>query len=86
MLPVYVGDDTTDEDAFKALKPLGAVTVLVAPPRGRTERPRATHATHTLEDVAAVERFVIPFSGVLPFFFARPRRDAQVNALADLCG
>ena len=58
VLPVYVGDDTTDEDAFRALKPLGGVTVLVAPPRGKAERPRATHATHTLEDVADVKRFV----------------------------
>ncbi len=31
--PVYFGDDTTDEDAFLALAPLGGVTVLVGPER-----------------------------------------------------
>ncbi|KAH8043657.1 hypothetical protein JL722_15083 [Aureococcus anophagefferens] len=31
VLPVYVGDDTTDEDAFRALSRYDAVSVLVAP-------------------------------------------------------
>jgi trehalose-phosphatase len=32
VLPVYIGDDSTDEDAFEALKDKG-ITVLVGPPR-----------------------------------------------------
>jgi len=45
---VYVGDDETDEDAFRALSGLG-VTFRV----GRAERP--TLASHRLPNVAAVE-------------------------------
>jgi trehalose-phosphatase len=45
---VYVGDDDTDEDAFRALQGLG-VTFRV----GRAERP--TLASHRLPDVGAVE-------------------------------
>ena len=49
----------TDEDAFKALKPFGALSVLVEPSAQKaTERPRATHATHTLRDVDDVQAFV----------------------------
>jgi trehalose-phosphatase len=45
---VYVGDDETDEDAFRALAGLG-ITFRV----GRAERP--TLASHRLPNVAAVE-------------------------------
>ena len=45
---VYVGDDETDEDAFRALQGLG-ITFCV----GRPERP--TLASHRLPDVSAVE-------------------------------
>ena len=58
VLPVYVGDDVTDEDAFKAIAPFGAVSVLVCPSSDKVERPRATHATHTLKDVDDVRAFV----------------------------
>ena len=58
VLPVYVGDDTTDEDAFRALKPLGAVTVLVTPEKEAKERPAATYATHTLGGVGDVKAFI----------------------------
>ena len=57
-MPVYVGDDVTDEDAFKAIAPFGAVSVLVCPSGDKVERPRATHATHTLKDVDDVRAFV----------------------------
>jgi len=57
ILPIYVGDDTTDEDAFRALEPLGALSVLVAAP-GDDERPRQTHATHTLRDTEDVRAFL----------------------------
>ena len=53
--PIYVGDDVTDEDAFKALAPFGAVGVLVAP-ADESERPARTHATHRLRDVDGVAR------------------------------
>ena len=58
VLPVYVGDDVTDEDAFRAIAPFGAVSVLVCPSGDKVERPRATHATHTLKDVDDVRAFV----------------------------
>jgi len=57
VLPVYVGDDVTDEDAFKALAPFGGVGVLVAP-ADETERPARTHATHRLRDIDNVRAFL----------------------------
>jgi trehalose-6-phosphatase len=45
---IYVGDDETDEDAFRALSGLG-ITFRV----GRAERP--TLASHRLPNVDAVE-------------------------------
>jgi trehalose 6-phosphate synthase/phosphatase len=48
---VYVGDDETDEDAFRALQGLG-VTFRV----GRAEHP--TFATHRVPNVAAVEQLL----------------------------
>lgn len=44
--PVFVGDDLTDEDGFRAARDLGGFGVLVGPPR-----PSA--AAHRLDDVAA---------------------------------
>jgi len=46
-IPVFVGDDLTDEDGFAAAARLGGYGVLVGP-----ERP--TQATYRLDDVAAV--------------------------------
>ena len=40
VLPVYVGDDVTDEDAFRAIAPFGAVSVLVCPSGDKVERPQ----------------------------------------------
>ena len=45
--PVFVGDDTTDEDGFAEIRRRGGVGVRVGPPR-------ATAATHSLPSVAAV--------------------------------
>jgi trehalose-phosphatase len=50
-LPVYIGDDTTDEDAFIALQNRG-VTVLVADP------PRSTAARYYLKNPEEVRRFL----------------------------
>lgn len=44
--PVFVGDDLTDEDGFRAARDLGGFGVLVGPCR-------PTAAAHRLEDVAA---------------------------------
>jgi trehalose-phosphatase len=50
-LPVYIGDDLTDEDAFRALEGKG-VGICVQ------EAPRPTAAQHVLPDTAAVRRLL----------------------------
>jgi len=54
VLPIYVGDDITDESAFKALKDKG-ITVAVG-------TPQETAAEYNLEDTAEVSKFL---NGVL---------------------
>jgi trehalose-phosphatase len=49
--PIYIGDDRTDEDAFRALGQRG-VGILVS------EQPRATAARYALKNPAEVERFL----------------------------
>jgi trehalose 6-phosphate phosphatase len=49
--PIYIGDDRTDEDAFRALEPYG-VRILVS------EQPRPTAASYSLKDPTEVERFL----------------------------
>ncbi len=49
--PIYIGDDRTDEDAFRVLERRG-VGILVS------EKPRATAARYTLRDPSEVERFL----------------------------
>ena len=51
-LPLYIGDDVTDEDAFRALKGQG-IGILV-----RDDQPRASAAEYVLDDVAEVRRFL----------------------------
>ena len=51
VLPIYIGDDRTDEDAFAALAGRG-VGILVA------ESPRPTAAHYTLRDPDEVHRFL----------------------------
>ena len=48
VLPIYVGDDDTDEDAFRALAERGGIGFLVA------EAPQASAATFRLPDTDAV--------------------------------
>lgn len=50
-VPVFVGDDLTDEHAFAAAAALGGAGVLVGPAR-------ATAATYRLDSVAAVARWL----------------------------
>lgn len=52
VLPVYLGDDLTDEDAFRTLKGRGLSLVV----RGEVERP--TEADYALTDVEEVRRFL----------------------------
>jgi trehalose-phosphatase len=49
--PIYIGDDRTDEDAFRALRQCGT-GILVS------EQPRPTAASYSLKDSAEVERFL----------------------------
>jgi trehalose 6-phosphate phosphatase len=50
-LPTYLGDDKTDEDAFRALKGRG-ITILVS------KRPRKSNAEYFLKDVDEVKTFL----------------------------
>jgi trehalose 6-phosphate phosphatase len=49
--PIYIGDDRTDEDAFRALEKRG-VGILVS------EEPKPTAASYSLRDPSDVERFL----------------------------
>lgn len=51
VVPLYVGDDVTDEDAFRALRDRG-IGVLVA------DAPRPTAARYSLRDVGEVREFL----------------------------
>jgi trehalose-phosphatase len=48
LTPVYVGDDETDEDAFRALRRHG-ITILVS------EKPKKSHAKYFLKNVGEIE-------------------------------
>ncbi len=56
-VPIYIGDDITDEDAFEAL-PGGGIGVIVASPRDPEARDRTTAADFVLDSVDEVERFL----------------------------
>ena len=58
VVPFYLGDDTTDEDAFREVRDKG-VGILVA------ETPRPTAATHRLRDVQEVRRFLQALTAIL---------------------
>lgn len=51
-VPIYIGDDETDEDAFAAIRERAGVAILVA------ETPRVTQAQYLLRDPAAVGCFL----------------------------
>lgn len=57
VVPVYVGDDVTDEDAFQALTDRG-IGILVA------ELPRPTAARYTVQDVTEVEELLRRLAGL----------------------
>jgi trehalose 6-phosphate phosphatase len=54
-LPLYIGDDITDEDAFRALSGRG---ILVADPADPEVAGRRTAADFVLGDTQEVERFL----------------------------
>ena len=58
-LPVFIGDDLTDEDGFESARELGGAGILVG-----SERP--THALYRLDDVASVQRWLATASEQLP--------------------
>ena len=51
MLPIFIGDDRTDEDAFSALEKRG-IGILVS------EQPQLTAANYWLNNPEDVERFL----------------------------
>jgi trehalose 6-phosphate phosphatase len=57
VLPLYVGDDITDEDAFHALSGRG-IGILVADPADPEFAGRSTAADYVLRDTQEVERFL----------------------------
>lgn len=56
-VPIYIGDDITDEHAFQALAGRG-VGVIVASPDDSEARDRTTAADFVLDSVEEVERFL----------------------------
>jgi trehalose 6-phosphate phosphatase len=59
VLPIYIGDDRTDEDAFRALEKRG-VAILVS------EHPQVTAASYWLNNPEEVERFLHALIARLP--------------------
>ena len=57
VLPIYIGDDTTDEDAFNALKDKG-LTIFVG-------HPKKSHAKYYLENTKEVFKFLKNLSSLL---------------------
>jgi len=58
ILPIYIGDDTTDEDAFNALKEKG-LTIFVG-------HPKKSHAKYYLENTKEVFKFLKILNNLLP--------------------
>jgi trehalose 6-phosphate phosphatase len=57
-LPIFIGDDLTDEDGFAAAAELGGAGVLVGPDR-------STEAKYRLEDVGSVRHWLATASAHL---------------------
>jgi trehalose-phosphatase len=58
-LPLYIGDDLTDEDAFRAIRRYGVGIVV-------SDQPRWTAARYALKNPAEVERFLHELVARLP--------------------
>lgn len=59
-VPLYIGDDVTDEDAFAAVASRGGIGILVA------ETPRPTAATYRLRDAGEVLELLTRLAELLP--------------------
>lgn len=55
-MPVYAGDDTTDEDGFAAVNRLGGLSIKVANPEARGGH--ATQARHRLPSISALHAWL----------------------------
>jgi trehalose 6-phosphate phosphatase len=51
-LPVFIGDDDKDEEAFQVVRSLGGITIVVTP------TPRSTSAQYCLENTREVRRWL----------------------------
>jgi len=71
-LPVYIGDDQTDEDAF-ALLPPGTITIRVAPPN------TMTRACYQVREPSDVHRFLRHVLESRAAHIARPPADAAAT-------
>ena len=58
-IPIFIGDDLTDEDGFASARELGGAGILVGPKR-------PTQALYRLDDVASVQRWLAAASEQLP--------------------
>ena len=68
VLPIYIGDDRTDEDAFGEIRQRGAGIIV-------SEQPRLTAARYSLKNPAEVERFLREISaGLLASAGSQPGR------------
>jgi trehalose-phosphatase len=57
ILPIYIGDDVADEEAFKALKNKG-LTIFVG-------KPKKSHAKYYLKNTREVSKFLIRLNAIL---------------------
>jgi alpha,alpha-trehalase len=57
-MPIYIGDDTTDEDAFRELRGRGIGIVV-------SERPRPTAAEYQLRDPDEVRQLLVRITDAL---------------------
>jgi trehalose-6-phosphatase len=58
IIPFYIGDDTTDEDAFESLPERGIGIVVM-------ENPRPTSAHYALKNPGEVEKFIRELTGIM---------------------
>ncbi|XP_024990344.1 probable trehalose-phosphate phosphatase 2 [Cynara cardunculus var. scolymus] len=56
VFPIYIGDDRTDEDAFKVLRERGGYPIVVS------SKPRETMALHSLRNPSEVQAFLLRLS------------------------
>ena len=56
---IYIGDDTTDEDAFRMLAPKGGITVMVG-------AARASHAEYRVDTPSVVADLLVDLAAAIP--------------------